>query len=173
MHLKVYSPLSNGMFFKYQFSLLSPLCYFSVDTRVVLLKSSSTIVLLFPLLLLLAFALHIEDLLCGCVYIYNVYIFFLDQSCDHYVVLFFVSCNCLYFKIYFSHIILILQLSSDFLCEEYLFPSPPRPHTIFNFYVSLGLKLVSCTQYICGSGFCTINQYMFFWLEHLIHLHLR
>ena len=55
----------------------------SIGTSVVLLKSSNTIVLLFPLLLLLAFALHIEDLLCGCVYIYNVYIFFLDQSCGH------------------------------------------------------------------------------------------
>ena len=96
----------------------------SIGTSVVLLKSFNAIMLLFPLSLLLAFALHIEDLLCGCVYFCNVYIFFLDQSCDHYVVSFFVSCNCLYFKICFSHIMLILQLSFDFLCKEYLFPSP-------------------------------------------------
>ena len=34
-------------------------------------------------------------------YIYNCYVFFLDRSLDPYVVSFFVSCNSLYYKVYF------------------------------------------------------------------------
>ena len=37
----------------------------------------------------------------GCLNIYNCYIFFLVWSLDHYVVSFLVSCNTLYFKVYF------------------------------------------------------------------------
>ena len=33
--------------------------------------------------------------------IYNCYVFILDRSLDHYVVFFLISCNILYFKVYF------------------------------------------------------------------------
>ena len=71
----------------------------------------------------------------GCINIYNCYIFFLDWSLDHYIVSSFVSCNSLYFKVYF---VWYENCYSSFplisICIEYLFPSPhfqsicvPRP----------------------------------------------
>ena len=86
----------------------------------------------------------------GCINIYNCYIFFLDWSLDHYAVFFFVSCNSLYFKVYF---LWYEYCYSSFLlisiCMEYFFLSPqfksvcvPRP------------ELVPCRQHIYGSCFC-------------------
>ena len=86
----------------------------------------------------------------GCIYVFNCYIFFLDQSLDHYIVSFFVSCNSLYFKVFF---IRYEDCYSSFLlisiCMEYLFLS-----LTFSLFVSLGLKWVSCRQHIYGSCFC-------------------
>ena len=56
--------------------------------------------------------------------IYTCYVFILDWSLDHYVVSFLVSCNLLYFKVYF---VLYGDCYSNFLflpiCMEYFFPS--------------------------------------------------
>ena len=85
----------------------------------------------------------------GCINIYSCYIF-LDWSLDHYVVSFFVSCNSLYFKVYFVWY-------ENFYPAFFWFPfawnifSHPLP---FSLYVSLGLKWVSCRQHIYGSCFC-------------------
>ena len=56
--------------------------------------------------------------------IYNCYVFLLDWSRDHYVVSFFISCNLLYFKVYF---VWYEDCCSSFIllpiCMEYMFPS--------------------------------------------------
>ena len=80
----------------------------------------------------------------GCINMYNCYIF-LDWSLACYVVLLFlVSYISLYFKVYF---VWYEYCYSDFLLISiymgYLF----HPFT-FSLYVSLGLKWVSCRQYI-------------------------
>ena len=74
--------------------------------------------------------MNIQD----CIYICNCYIFFLDRS--HYVMSFLISCNSLYFKVYFirheyhySHSLVIS------ICMEYFFPA-----LTFSLFVSLGLK---------------------------------
>ena len=60
----------------------------------------------------------------GCIGIYNCYIFLLDWSFDHYVASFLISCNILYFKVYF---VWYEDYYSSFLllpiCMEYIFPS--------------------------------------------------
>ena len=43
----------------------------------------------------------------------------------------------------------------------------------FSLYVSLGLKWISCRQHMYGSCFVSIQPVFAFWLEHLIHSHLR
>ena len=53
----------------------------------------------FSPLCLLVFALCIEVLLCGCINIYNCYLF-LDRLLDHYVVPFFISYSILYIEVY-------------------------------------------------------------------------
>ena len=78
-------------------------------------------------------------------YIYNFY-----MSLDHYIVSFFVSCNILYFKVYFVW----YEYCSSFLlisiCMEYfLFHAVP-----FRLCVFLDLKWVSYRQHIYGSCFC-------------------
>ena len=60
----------------------------------------------------------------GCIDIYNCSLFLLDWSLDHYVVLFLVSCNLLYFKVCF---VWYEDCYSSFLllpiCVEYIFLS--------------------------------------------------
>ena len=100
-----------------------------------------------PLLWLLAFALRCSYV--ECIHIYNCYVF-LDWSLDHYIVSFLVSCNSVYFKVYFvwyEYCYPSFLLIS--ICMEYLFPSLTS-----NLYVSLGLKWGSCRQHIYGSCFC-------------------
>ena len=84
----------------------------------------------------------------GCINIYNCYNFFLDWSLDHYVVFFLVSCNILYFKVYF--------IWYEYCYSSFWFPFAWNiffhPLT-FSLYVSLGLKWVSCRQHIYGSCF--------------------
>ena len=81
---------------------------------------------------------------------------------------FLISCNILYFKVYF---VLYEDCHSSFLlfpiCMEYIF------HPLsFSVYLSLCLKWVSCRQHIYGYCFCIHSASCVFWLEHLIHLHL-
>ena len=60
----------------------------------------------------------------GCIDIYNCYVFLLDWSLDHYVVSFLISCNILYFKVYF---VWYEDCYSSFLLlpifMKYIFPS--------------------------------------------------
>ena len=60
----------------------------------------------------------------GCIDIYNCYAFLLDCSLDHYVLSFLISCNLLYFKVYF---VWYEDCYSSFLlltiCMEYIFSS--------------------------------------------------
>ena len=130
--------LSDGMFCKYQLSLSSIMCHL----RLLFINFLSgwslhwcnwgvkvthyyCVAVDFP------FYSHYHlPYILGCsyvvyIYIYNCYIYFFDWSLDHYVVSFLVSCNCLYFKVYFgwgeycySRFLLIS------ICMEYLFPSP-------------------------------------------------
>ena len=76
------------------------------------------------LLCLLVFVLCIEVVLCWCTDIYNCHVFLLDRSLDHYIVSFLISCNLLYFKVYF---VWYEDCYSSFLllpiCMEYIFPS--------------------------------------------------
>ena len=74
-------------------------------------------------------------------YRYN-YIFFLDCSLDHYVLSFFVSCNSLYFKVYF------VWYNFCYLTFFFFF----HPLT-FSLCISLNLKWVSCRQHLFGSCF--------------------
>ena len=59
-----------------------------------------------------------------CIDIYNCYVFLLDWSLDHYVVSFLISCNLLYFHVYFFW---YEDCYSSFLflpiCMECIFPS--------------------------------------------------
>ena len=71
-------------------------------------------------------------------------------SVDHYVVSFLVSCNLLYFKVYF---VWYEDCYSSFLCFLFAWNIYFHPLT-FSLYVSLGLKWVSCRQLIYGSCFC-------------------
>ena len=66
------------------------------------LKSPTIIVLLLispPMSVSLPYVLRCSYV--GCTDIYNCYVFFLDESLDHYVVSFFFSYDILYFKVYF------------------------------------------------------------------------
>ena len=60
----------------------------------------------------------------GCIDIYSCYVFLLDWCLDHYVVSFLISCNIIYFKVYF---VLYVDCYSSFLllpiCMEVNFPS--------------------------------------------------
>ena len=101
----------------------------------------------FPLLWLLAFALFIEVLLCWVHQYLHLLYLLLYWSLDHYVGSFFVSCNRLYFKVYF-------------VWYEYWYSRFPFAWNIFfhpltfSLYVYLGLKWVACRQHIHGSCFC-------------------
>ena len=86
----------------------------------------------------------------GCIAIYNCYVFLLDWSLDHYVVSFLISCNILYFKIYF---VWYEDCYSSFLLLAFAWHVFFHP-LIFILYVSLGRKWVSCRLYIYGSWFC-------------------
>ena len=113
---KCFLLLSDGMSYKYQLTLSFLMCHFKAWVSLLIfflddlsigvtgvLKSIPILLCYcrFPVLWLLAFALYTEVLHVGFIYIYNCYIFFLGWSLDHYVVSFLVSCNSLYFDIYF------------------------------------------------------------------------
>ena len=104
----------------------------------------------FPLLWLFSFALCIEVLLCWVHKYLQLLCLILDWSLDNYVVFFFVSCNSLYFKVYF---VWYENCYSSFLWFAFAWNIFFHPLT-FSLYVSLGLKWVSCTQHIYRSCFC-------------------
>ena len=104
----------------------------------------------FLLLCLLVFVLCIEVLLCWVHRYLQLLCLPLGWSLDHYVVSFLISCNLLYFKVYF---VWYEDCYSRFLLlpigMEYIFPS-----SHFSLYVSLGLKWVSYRQCIYWSCYC-------------------
>ena len=60
----------------------------------------------------------------GCKDIYNGYGFLLDWPLDHYIVSFLISCNLLYFKVYFVwYEDCYFSFLSLPICMEYIFPS--------------------------------------------------
>ena len=91
----------------------------------------------------------------GCIDIYNCYVFLLDWSLDHYIVSFLISCNILYFKIYF---VWYEDCYSSFFCLPFAWNIFFHPLT-FSLSVSLDLKWVSCGQYIYGSCLCLVWMY--------------
>ena len=96
------------------------------------------------------FVLCIEVLLCWVHRYLQLLSLHLDCSLDHYVVSFLISCNRLYFKVYFFYMRIA---TSAFFCFPFRWNIFLHPLT-FSLYVSLGLKWVSCRQHIYGSCFC-------------------
>ena len=92
-----------------------------------------------------------------CIDIYNFYVFLLDWSHDHYVVSFLTSYN-LYIKVYF---VWYKDCYSSFLLFSICWSIFSYLLT-FRWYVSLGLKWVSCRQHKYGSCFCihSANLYL-------------
>ena len=102
----------------------------------------------------------------GCIDICNCY-FFLDWSLDHYVVSFLISCNVLYFKVYFAwyedcQLSFASHLHGIYFCL-----------LTFSLYVFLDLKWISCRQHIYGSCFGSPSSSLCLWVGYLIHLHLN
>ena len=92
----------------------------------------------------------------------------LDLLIDHYVLSFFISYNIFYFKVYFVW-------NKDCHLAFFWFPFAWNIFFhpfIFSLYVSLGLKSVSCRQYIYGSCFCIHSVSPYLLIGALIHLHL-
>ena len=86
----------------------------------------------------------------GWIDIYNCYVFLLDGCVDHYIVSFLITCNVLYFKVYF---VWYEDCYSSFLCFPFAWNIFFHPLT-FSLYVSLDLKWDSCRRHICGCYFC-------------------
>ena len=134
------------------FSLLI-FCFDDVSIGVSgVLKSPTVIVLLsispFMSASVVSYALRCSFV--GCIDIYNCYVFLLDWSLDHYVASFLISCNLLYFKVYF---VWYEDCYPAFFCFQFAWNIFFHP-LIFSLYMSLGLKWVSCSQHIHGSCFC-------------------
>ena len=72
------------------------------------------------------------------------YGFLLDWSLDHYVVCFLISCNILYFKVFFFSDMRIA--TPAFFCFPFAWNIFFHPLT-FSLYMSLGLKLIFCRQW--------------------------
>ena len=104
----------------------------------------------FLLLCLLVFILGIEVILCRVHRYLQLLCLPLGLITDHYVVSFLISCNILYFKVYF---VWYEDCYSSFLLLPISWNVFFHP-LIFSLYVSLGLKWVSCRQHIYGSCFC-------------------
>ena len=104
----------------------------------------------------------------GGIDICNCYVFFLNWSLDHYVVSFLISFNFLYFKV----LCLILGLLPQLSIASHL-------HGIYFSILSLSVymclevwNLFLVDSIYMGLGFFLSIQPVF-WLEHLIHLHLK
>ena len=91
--------------------------------------------------------------------IYNCCVFFLESPLDHYVLSLFVSCNTLYFKVYFSGISTASWLCLDFRLHQIPFFVPlafglcifrSEVCLLSAIYVCTGLVFVSeCSQPLC------------------------
>ena len=109
----------------------------------------------------LAFALCIELLLCGCIYVYNCYIFFLILPLDHYLV-FYLSLLMLFILksiLYYISIATPTFFWSPFAWNIFF------KHLTFSLYMSLGLRWVPCRQHMGESCFCypigVFNSFIF------------
>ena len=134
------SPIQSNVSFKACVSLLL-ICLdnLSIDVSGYYILPMFLYYCWFILLWILAFVSYIEMLLCW-VHVYlHCYIFFLNWSFDHYVVSFFVPCNCLYFKVDF---VWYEYACSSFLSISICWNIFFHPLT-FSLYVSLDLKWVS------------------------------
>ena len=97
----------NASYLVYHLRLVFSLLIFCFDDVSIgvsgVLKSPTVIVLLsispFMSASVVSYALRCSYV--GCIDIYSCYGFLLDWSLDHYVASFFISCNLLYFKVYF------------------------------------------------------------------------
>ena len=106
----------------------------------------------------------------GCIYIYNVYVFLVDSSFEYYEVTIWVSLYGPLFEVYF-------------VWYEYCYPRFFFPVRLLGKFVS-SLSLSVCVSVLSWGGslvgniyvghvFLSIQLFYVFWLEHLIHLHLR
>ena len=110
----------------------------------------------------------------GGIDIYNYYDFLMNWSLGHYVVFFLISCNILYFKVYFAW---YEDCYSSFLllpiCMEYIFPySHFQSLCVFRAYRQHIYGFLIDNIYM-GLVFVSIQPVCVFWLEHLICLHLK
>ena len=103
----------------------------------------------FLLLCLLVFILCIEVLLWWVHRYLQCYVFLLDWSLDDHVVSSLISCNPLYFKVYF---VWYEDCYSAFFCFPFAWNIFFHPIT-FSLYVSWSQKQVSCRQHMYGSCF--------------------
>ena len=120
-------------------------------------------------LCLLIFALCIWCSYVGSIYIYSCYIFLLDQSLYLYIMSF-ISCCSLCFTVYFvwykySHSSFLLV----FICTECLFPHPSLSVCIC-LYIWSGSLVSSIYMALV---FVFIQPLYVFWLQHLVHLHVK
>ena len=126
---------------------------------------SPTIVLL--LISLSIFLVYCRSLCWVHIYLYC-YIFFLDWSLDHYVM-----------SLSFITVFILKSVLSDMSIATPVFFWFPFAWNIFfhpltfSLYVLLDLNWISCRQPIFRFCFSVHSASLVFWLEHLIHLHLR
>ena len=95
--------ISSNVSFKTCISLLIS-CFDDLSIGVSGVLKSPTITVLVSISLIMSVSVFFYILRCsyvGCIDIYNCYVFLLDLSLDHYVVFFLISCDLLYFKVYF------------------------------------------------------------------------
>ena len=107
----------------------------------------------------------------GCIHIYNVYVFLVDSSFEYYEVTIWVSLYGPFFEVYF-------------VWYEYCYPYFFFPVRLLGKFVS-SPSLTVCIGLLSWGGslvgsicvghvfFLSIQLFYVFWLEHLIHLHLR
>ena len=120
----------------------------------------------FLLLCLLVFILHIEVFLC---WVHR----FLELLCLPFRLILWSLCSVLPYRFILRSILSDMRIATP---AFFYFPFAWNVffHSLtFSLYVSLGLKWVSCRQPVYGSCFCIHSAICVFWLEHLIHLHLK
>ena len=104
-----------------------------------------------------------------CIYIDECKILFLYRSFYNYVVSFFIFLHSLSLTSVLSNISIAIPPFLSFLFSWNVF----FQLLTWNPYVSFALKWVSCKQDFMGSYFLPNLSLYVFWLEHLVHWHLR
>ena len=116
-------PISSNVSFKTCVSLLI-FCFDDLSIGVSGVLKSPTVIVLLSISPFMCLSYVLRCSYVGCIDIYNCYVFLLDWSLDHYVVSFLISCNILYFTVYF---VWYEDCYSSFLllpiCMKYIFPS--------------------------------------------------